>query len=254
MRPRPFAPTSLVFPASLVAVAVVVLTVCHALTSPSAAVYRALVPHTASLPGMGLVAEIAILLLIAMFAWAAWSVRGGPYARISAILTGGVGVVVAYLASELVKTVVTEERPCRAEVVLAECPEVGDWSFPSNHTGIAFGLAAAVGILVPRLLWAALPVAALAGAARVLQGAHYPHDVVAGAAWGLLVTVAVAILLNPVTATAVRSLATSNPLVAQWIGRPQVAREPAAPHEAGAGTEEDADTGDAHDRVPRARW
>jgi membrane-associated phospholipid phosphatase len=57
-------------------------------------------------------------------------------------------------------------------------------SFPSGHTTTAFAALVAIGALCPRLrpvLW----IYALAiGASRVLVSAHYPSDVIAGAAFG----------------------------------------------------------------------
>ncbi|MQA84729.1 MAG: hypothetical protein GEV03_08935 [Streptosporangiales bacterium] len=47
---------------------------------------------------------------------------------------------VAYLVSEYSKTFKEVERPCRTlpdVVPLAECPPLGDWSFPSNHATVA---------------------------------------------------------------------------------------------------------------------
>ena len=48
---------------------------------------------------------------------------------------------VAYVCSELLKSAVDEERPCRAVAgavaSIVECPAYGDWSFPSNHSTIA---------------------------------------------------------------------------------------------------------------------
>lgn len=65
-------------------------------------------------------------------------------------------------------------------------------SFPSGHTTSAFAAAVALGLVSPRLRPWLLGGAALVGASRVLVGAHYPSDVVGGAALGSLAAVAVA--------------------------------------------------------------
>lgn len=57
-------------------------------------------------------------------------------------------------------------------------------SFPSGHTTSAFAAAVALGLLSPRWRWWLLGCAALIGASRVVVGAHYPSDVVGGAALG----------------------------------------------------------------------
>ncbi len=57
--------------------------------------------------------------------------------------------------------------------------------FPSGHASLAFAVAGALMLLMPRwrLVWIA--VAAATAIERVLEGAHYPSDVVAGAFVGL---------------------------------------------------------------------
>ncbi|ONI85840.1 hypothetical protein ALI144C_12035 [Actinosynnema sp. ALI-1.44] len=115
--------------------------------------------------------------------------RQGP-ARMSLAVVAPLMVAFAYLVSEVLKVLVKEERPCRG---LAACPEVGDWSFPSNHATIAG--AAAVGlILVHRVLGVvAVVLAVLVAVARVVEGVHYPHDVLVG----LLLGAGVALVAGP---------------------------------------------------------
>jgi membrane-associated phospholipid phosphatase len=150
----------------------------------SAALYSAVVPHTAGVGGLHLLADAAVVALAGIYAAVMW--RSRRAVRSSALgLAAGVGVVVAYLASESVKLLFRQERPCRAAISLENCPAVGDWSFPSNHMAIASGLALAMVMVSPRSsrLTAALVVAV--GVGRVGQGAHYPHDLFAGLAVGV---------------------------------------------------------------------
>ncbi|MBN0040886.1 phosphatase PAP2 family protein [Cellulosimicrobium cellulans] len=210
----------------LVGAALVVLA-ARLLRGPSETLYLAITARTAELPGSGLVAEGGVLALLGLCAVVAWrSRRAGPSA-VATTLVAGVGAVVAYAASEAVKSLVRQPRGCWELVEVAHCPAAGDWSFPSNHTAIAFALAAAVvlagapAVRVPgavparhahRLplrdvaLWVVLP-AALAVAvatARVAEGVHFPHDVVAGAAVGVAVVVAaLTVLTGPATAVVV---------------------------------------------------
>ncbi|WP_182908958.1 phosphatase PAP2 family protein [Microbispora sp. H13382] len=144
----------------------------------------------------------AILFALLVFGW--WRARRGDDRRMALALLAPVAVVVAYLASEGVKSLLRLRRPCwdLADVVtVAPCPPYGDWSLPSNHA--TFAAAGAVALVA---LWrgtaVAAPVLALLEAfSRVFVGVHYPHDVVAGLLLGAVVAPVVLLALrNPVTA------------------------------------------------------
>ncbi|WP_305092469.1 phosphatase PAP2 family protein [Prescottella sp. R16] len=185
----------------LIAAAVVVVGL-YLLKGVSGALYRAIVPHTAELPGVGLIADGGLLVLVALYAVLAVYLWRNRPTQLGDLLVGGVGVVVAYVLSEVVKAFVSEDRPCRTQVALPDCPAPGDWSFPSNHTVIAVGIATVIVLASEKVLsalqrWLVVALAALIGLARVLQGVHYPHDVLAGAVVGSTVTIAVVVLLVP---------------------------------------------------------
>ncbi|SEC96305.1 undecaprenyl-diphosphatase [Rhodococcus pyridinivorans] len=150
-------------------------------------------------PLAGLVADRGLLVLVAFTGvLAAWLWRNDRRS-LGTLAVGGIGVVGAYLSSELVKLVVTEPRPCRAlgiETVL-ECPEVGDWSWPSNHSVIAASFATACVLAAPRLIWLVAPLAAVLAFSRVTVGVHYVHDVLSGMALGVLMVALVVVVLLP---------------------------------------------------------
>ncbi|MCD5421833.1 phosphatase PAP2 family protein [Rhodococcus pyridinivorans] len=150
-------------------------------------------------PLAGLVADKGLLVLVAFTGvLAAWLWRNDRRS-FGTLAVGGIGVVGAYLSSELVKLVVTEPRPCRAlgiETVL-ECPEVGDWSWPSNHSVIAASFATACVLAAPRLIWLVAPLAAVLAFSRVTVGVHYVHDVLSGMALGVLMVALVVVVLLP---------------------------------------------------------
>lgn len=59
-------------------------------------------------------------------------------------------------------------------------------SMPSGHTAHAVLVAVALGMWYPRLIPVVATLASIVGVARVLTGAHYPSDVLIGAALGLV--------------------------------------------------------------------
>lgn len=147
----------------------------------------------------GFVAEKGPLVLVATFGVLAIRSWLHDHRALRILVAGGVGAVVAYVTSELVKLVITEPRPCRAHdvVTVLECPEVGDWSWPSNHSVIAASLATACVLAVPRIIWFVAPVALLLGFSRVGVGVHYVHDVLSGFALGVLVVTGITVALLP---------------------------------------------------------
>ncbi|MFB7657291.1 MULTISPECIES: phosphatase PAP2 family protein [unclassified Streptomyces] len=168
--------------------------------------------------------EAGILVFGALFVLAWWrSRRGDPRAFAIAVLAP-VATAVAYVCSELLKSVVEEERPCRAVAgagpSLAECPPTGDWSFPSNHATIAGGAAVALALVRWTAVRVTAPLALLMAFSRVFVGVHYPHDVVAGLLLGAVVAaVAVRLGIRPATRLAEAMRGSSAPVV-RWLTGP----------------------------------
>ena len=65
-------------------------------------------------------------------------------------------------------------------------------SFPSGHTTSAFAAACALGYMRPEWRRPLLAGAVLIGLSRILVGAHFPSDVVAGAILGSVVSMTLA--------------------------------------------------------------
>ncbi|SDT06922.1 phosphatase PAP2 family protein [Actinoplanes derwentensis] len=142
--------------------------------------------------------EVSIVLLVGIVVWLWWRARHASATMMALSVLAPAAGVIAYLTSEVVKTVLAEERPCRAvglPIVAAECPPVGDWSFPSNHSTIAGALFIAAFLVSWRWGLVALPIATLAAFSRVFVGVHYPHDVLTGYLLGSAVTAVVTLLL-----------------------------------------------------------
>lgn len=111
-------------------------------------------------------------------------------------------VLVAGLAADGIKLLLARIRPRDFEFEGSVWTTFGRWfamggggskfhSFPSAHTAVAVGLAVALGAMYPRGRWLFVLFAVLVGCQRVVSGAHYPSDVLWGAAVGWLVAVGV---------------------------------------------------------------
>ncbi|MFD9224660.1 phosphatase PAP2 family protein [Streptomyces sp. NPDC060064] len=123
---------------------------------------------------------LALFAVLMLAAW--WRVRPGASPRTAMALAAPLVVVAAFIADTMIKSLVSEQRPCRTlhTVTLEACPPMSDWSFPSNHAAIAAAAAVAIWLTHRRLGAIAVPAALLMAFSRVWVGAHYPHDVIGG--------------------------------------------------------------------------
>lgn len=101
-------------------------------------------------------------------------------AALSALITV---VIVA-----LVKKIFFFSRPFAQEGVKLLISHIADSTFPSKHTAVAFVLALGVFLEKKRLgIWL-LVLALLIGLSRIVVGAHYPADILAGMLIGICVS------------------------------------------------------------------
>ncbi|MFE9395093.1 phosphatase PAP2 family protein [Streptomyces flavidovirens] len=168
--------------------------------------------------------EAGLLLFGVLFVVTWWRARDGDSRTVALAVLAPLVTAVAYVASELLKSVVDEERPCRAvanaAASLVPCPPTGDWSFPSNHATIAGAAAVALAVAWRRLIVLTVPMALLMGLSRVFVGVHYPRDVVAGLLLGAAVTAVGVWALTRLAQALVASMRTSRLALAVWFAGP----------------------------------
>ncbi|MCH0540747.1 phosphatase PAP2 family protein [Streptomyces sp. MUM 203J] len=185
--------------------------------------------------------DAGLFLFVALGVVVWWRARPAGARTMALAALVPVATAFGYVVSEVLKTFVQEERPCRAVVgaaaSIAECPVYGDWSFPSNHSAIAGAFAMALALAWRRIAWLTMPLAVVMAFSRVFVGVHYPHDVAAGLVVGALSVALFVRLLTGPTAKLVEAMRTSGSGAANWL--------------AGAGEAERAATGRRPERDER---
>lgn len=99
------------------------------------------------------------------------------------------GIPAAAAVAQALKEWVGRARPVEVLPGIGLFAEAAGRSFPSGHATLAFALATVSALRWPRMQGLAWGLAALVAISRVALGLHWPSDVVAGAAIGV-VTVA----------------------------------------------------------------
>jgi undecaprenyl-diphosphatase len=93
-----------------------------------------------------------------------------------------VAAVTSALTTDVLKAATGRSRPDVDMLV----PRPQSESFPSGHASSSFACATVRGAFEPRLRVPLYVLATLIALSRTYVGVHYPLDVLAGAAWGLL--------------------------------------------------------------------
>ena len=119
--------------------------------------------------------------------------RRGKLAALAGTASGGL----ALLANQAIASFWHRPRPYETHPGVYHLSNSHDPSFPSDHASAAFGIAFGVYFVDRRLGRFFLAVATLIGLGRIFVGAHYPSDVIAGAAVGALAAAVVVYLCRP---------------------------------------------------------
>jgi undecaprenyl-diphosphatase len=113
--------------------------------------------------------------------------KGGRVGKIAVL-----GVIILITVTDqtgykLLKEFFERARPCNAlSDVLTPLGCTGSFSFPSNHAINNFAAAAFFSKLFPRYKVVLFVTASLVAISRVYLGLHYPSDIIAGAAIGMI--------------------------------------------------------------------
>jgi membrane-associated phospholipid phosphatase len=134
---------------------------------------------------------VVVLVLGAVVLWFAARPGGSTrwkFAAAAALASGALG----YVLNQLIHALHDRARPYEAHAgVWHPYASGADASFPSDHASAAFGIAWAV-FLVDRAIGSVfLALAAVVGVGRLVTGAHYPGDVLAGVLVGLVAAILV---------------------------------------------------------------
>lgn len=111
-----------------------------------------------------------------------------PRTRKAGILALSAMALCALVTNVCLKNLVARPRPyTQVPGLTSLLPPQSDWSFPSGHTTASFACAGVYLQTLPkRYGTAALILAALIAFSRLYVGVHYPTDVLAGLAIGLI--------------------------------------------------------------------
>ncbi len=128
--------------------------------------------------------------------WIVLAVVAAVVLRRPSVAVAVLGVVVlADLAASGLKLATDRRRPedtLEGIDVLVTTPSTA--SFPSGHAATSFAAAVVLALALPALAPAFFVVAALVGLSRLYVGVHFPLDVLAGAALGVVVATALLLL------------------------------------------------------------
>lgn len=114
-------------------------------------------------------------------------VKGGKVGRFLVLKMVLVVVLADQLSDHLIRPLVGRLRPCNVlQGVHTPDGLLASYSFPAGGAALVAGIVLLVGIRYPRSKWYLLFLAVMVGLSRVYLGLHYPTDVLAGFAVGLL--------------------------------------------------------------------
>ena len=128
----------------------------------------------------------ALVLVTLWLTWKPTNQRAAFLAGISALVALGIG--------QLIGMALPRPRPYLTHQVNLLIAPTADTSFPSDHATLGFAVAVLVWRYNRRAGTALLLLALVLAFARIFVGAHYPSDVLGGAALGTLTSMMIAVV------------------------------------------------------------
>ncbi len=128
-------------------------------------------------------AKYLVFIVIIIFAWAWFKapLRLKKQMALAIILAGSIAGVLDKLRGKLYY----DPRPFVTHHVTPLVPHAADNGFPSEHTILAFTVAAVLYFYRPKMSYLAFGLAALVGFGRIAAHVHSPIDIIGGIAIGL---------------------------------------------------------------------
>lgn len=113
------------------------------------------------------------------------------------LIQGMASGALAYGINAIIGTIIVRHRPFVDHTVIQLIHKSAtSKSFPSDHAALAFAVAGVLSFFYPKWSLGIFTVALLIAVSRVFVGVHYPTDIVAGAAVGVVSAFAVLRLLS----------------------------------------------------------
>lgn len=130
--------------------------------------------------------KIVIAFVIGIAGWISW--KGGRQARITIAVLIVTVIISDQLNSFIVKHFFERIRPCRALEGVRMLVDCGSgYSFPSSHAVNNFAGAFVISHFYKNQRWYWLSFAFLVALSRPYVGVHYPSDILAGGAFGVMI-------------------------------------------------------------------
>jgi len=139
-------------------------------------------------------ASIPLMVVITGVLWF-FARPGGDRKWKLACASGYASAALGYVIAYVIHHVYDRARPYEAHAIRHPWSSSTDASFPSDHTSLSFAIAFAVLAFDTVAGVVFIVVAAIIGVGRLFIGAHYPGDVLAGLAVGLVAALVVLRLL-----------------------------------------------------------